>query len=153
VPAAAGRAWSGPQARWESASSRSQSEVSEPPGEEPVPLAERSHWGKKIAAGEFVTSVEIMPAKGWVATPMIQQSHQIKQAGIDAVSLLDGSRAQSRMGAVPSAMIIEREVRIETVFHYCCRDRNMMRMVSDLVGAAAAGLRNILIITGDPPTM
>ena len=128
-------------------------EEAEPGGQQPVPLAERSRWGRKIAGGEFVTSVEIVPPKDWVATSMIEQCREIKEAGVDAVNVLDGPRAQSRMGSVPSAMIIEREVGIETVFHYSCRDRNMMRMIGDLLGAAGAGLRNILIITGDPPAM
>ena len=73
-------------------------------------------------------------------------------AGVDAVNLVDGPRAQSRMGVVPAALIVEREVGLETVFHYTCRDRNMLGMLSDLLGAAAGGLRNVLIVTGDPPT-
>ncbi len=126
---------------------------SEPEGEEPVPMAERSAWGRKLAAGEFVTSIEILPPKDSVATGMIEGCRRIKAAGADAVSLLDGPRALSHMASLPSAMIIEREVGIETVFHYACRDRNMLRMISDLLGAAGAGLHNILVITGDPPAM
>src|SRR5207237_1181838 len=64
-----------------------------------------------------------------------------------------GPRAQSRMGVLPSAILIQKEVGIETVIHYCCRDRNLLGMLSDILGAHAAGLRNILIITGDPPKM
>jgi homocysteine S-methyltransferase len=77
----------------------------------------------------------------------------LKAAGIDAVNVPDGPRAQSRMGVLPSALLIEREVGIETVIHYCCRDRNLLGMLSDILGAAATGLRNILVITGDPPKM
>jgi homocysteine S-methyltransferase len=87
------------------------------------------------------------------AGPMLEQCRALKIAGVDAVNLPDGPRAQSRMGALPSALLIEREVGIETVAHYCCRDRNLLGMLSDLLGAHAAGLRNILIITGDPPKM
>jgi homocysteine S-methyltransferase len=72
---------------------------------------------------------------------------------VDAVNVPDGPRAQSRMGALLSSLMIEREVGIETVTHYSCRDRNLLGMLSDILGAAAAGLRNILIITGDPPKM
>ena len=122
-------------------------------GAQPVPLAERSRWGSKIAAGEFVTSVEIVPPKGVDPAPMLVQCRALKAAGVDAVNVPDGPRAQSRMGVLPSAMLIEREVGIETVIHYCCRDRNLLGMLSDILGAAAAGLRNILIITGDPPKM
>jgi homocysteine S-methyltransferase len=72
---------------------------------------------------------------------------------VDAINVPDGPRAQSRMGALMSALLIEREVGIETVIHYCCRDRNLLSMLSDLLGAAAHRLRNLLIVTGDPPKM
>jgi homocysteine S-methyltransferase len=83
---------------------------------------------------------------------MLAQCRALREAGVDAVNLVDGSRAQSRMGVVPAALLVEREVGLETVFHYTCRDRNMLGMLSDLLGAAAGGLRNVLIVTGDPPT-
>jgi homocysteine S-methyltransferase len=70
---------------------------------------------------------------------------------VDAVSVLDGPRARSGMSAIPAALILQREAEIETIVHYTCRDRNMLGMLSDLLGAAAAGLRNLLIVTGDPP--
>ena len=127
--------------------------VTAPAGVTPVPVAERSRWGRKLATGEFVTTVEIVPPKGVDAAPMLAQCRALKAAGVDAVNVPDGPRAQSRMGVLPSAMLIEREVGIETVIHYCCRDRNLLGMLSDILGAAAAGLRNILIITGDPPKM
>ena len=73
--------------------------------------------------------------------------------GVDAVSIPDGPRAHSRMSAIPTASVIERDVGIETVVHYTCRDRNMLGMISDLLGAAAAGLRNLLLVTGDPPQL
>jgi homocysteine S-methyltransferase len=72
---------------------------------------------------------------------------------VDAVNVPDGPRAQSRMGALLSGVMIEREVGLETVVHYSCRDRNLLGMLSDLLGAAAAGLRNLLLVTGDPPKM
>jgi methionine synthase I (cobalamin-dependent)/5,10-methylenetetrahydrofolate reductase len=127
--------------------------ISAPQGLEPVPLANRSRWGRKIAAGEFVHSVEILPPRGWQTDEMLRKCRTLKIAGVDAVNILDGPRAQSRMGALASAMIIEREVGIETVVHYTCRDRNMLGMISDLLGAAAASLHNLLIVTGDPPRM
>src|SRR5579859_5314265 len=118
-----------------------------------VPLAERSHWGAKLARGEMVTTVEILPPKGVDPAPMLAQCRALKAAGVDAVNIPDGPRAMSRMGVIPSALVIERETGIETVIHYCCRDRNLLGMLSDVLGAAAAGLRNILVITGDPPKM
>jgi homocysteine S-methyltransferase len=121
-------------------------------GTPPVPLEARSQWGRKLTAGEFVRSVEVVPPRGWDPEPMLEQCRALREAGVDAVNLVDGPRAQSRMGVVPAALIIEREVGLETVFHYTCRDRNMLGMLSDLLGAAAGGLRNVLIVTGDPPT-
>ena len=118
-----------------------------------VPLGERSGLGRKLASGERVTTVEILPPKGWNPAEMIEQCRTLQEAGVDAVNILDSARAQSRMGVLPAALIVQREVGLETVFHYTCRDRNMLGMLSDLLGAAAGGLRNVLIVTGDPPAM
>ena len=120
---------------------------------EPVQLAARSRLGAKLAEGRFITTVEIVPPKGVDPSPMFEQVRQLKAAGVDAVNVPDGPRAQSRMGALLSAVMIEREVGLEAVVHYACRDRNLLGMLSDLLGAAAAGVRNLLIITGDPPKM
>src|SRR5438094_1653487 len=127
--------------------------VAAPAGVAAVPLAQRSRFGAKLARRELVTSVEIVPPKGVDPAPMFAQCRALKAAGVDAVNVPDGPRAQSRMGALLSSVIIEREVGIETVTHYSCRDRNLLGMLSDVLGASAAGLRNILIITGDPPKM
>ncbi len=127
--------------------------VQAPAGVEPVPLAERSAWGRKLAAGAFLRTVEIVPPKGVDAAQMLGAARQLKAAGVDAVNVPDGPRAQSRMGAVLSALLIERETGLETVVHYTCRDRNLLSMLSDLLGAAAHGLHNLLLVTGDPPKM
>jgi len=127
--------------------------VAPPAGVAAVPLARRSCFGAKLAAGQLVTSVEIVPPRGVDPAPMFAQCRALKAAGVDAVNVPDGPRAQSRMGALLSSIMIQREVGIETVTHYSCRDRNLLGMLSDVLGAAAAGLRNILIITGDPPKM
>jgi methionine synthase I (cobalamin-dependent)/5,10-methylenetetrahydrofolate reductase len=119
----------------------------------PVPFAERSKWAAKLAARKFVTSVEIVPPRGVNADKMIADVGALRAAGVDAVNVPDGPRAQSRMGAVMTSLLIEQRVGIETVTHYCCRDRNLLGMLSDLLGASAVGLRNILLITGDPPKM
>jgi homocysteine S-methyltransferase len=120
---------------------------------EPVPLADRSRWGGKLARGEFVASVEIVPPRGVDASRMLDGVRALRDAGVDAVNVPDGPRAQSRMGALLTSVLIEQRVGIETVTHYCCRDRNLLGMLSDLLGAAAIGLRNLLLITGDPPKM
>lgn len=120
---------------------------------DPVPFAERSRFSGKIARGGFVTSVEIVPPKGCDPSKMIEGVRKLKEAGVDAVNVPDGPRAQTRMGALAVSVIIEQQVGIEAVTHYACRDRNLLGMQSDLLGAAALGLRNLLLVTGDPPKM
>ncbi len=122
-------------------------------GAEPMPLVSRSKWGKRIANGEFVTTIEIVPPKGPNAEAMLKGVESIRDAGVDAVNVPDGPRAQNRMGAIAVAVLVQQRVGIETVLHYCCRDRNLLGMHSDLLGCAALGLRNLLLITGDPPKM
>jgi homocysteine S-methyltransferase len=118
-----------------------------------VPLEERSHWARKIARGEFVTTCEVLPPKGCDPEKTLDSIRLLKRAGVDAVNIPDGPRAQTRMSAQATAVLVEREIGLESVLHYCCRDRNLLGMMSDLLGAAALGLRNLLIITGDPPKM
>jgi len=120
---------------------------------EPVPFRDRSRLAAKLAAGEFVTSVEIVPPRGVDADKLLADAATLRDAGVDAINVPDGPRAQSRMGAIMTSLLIEQRVGIETVTHYCCRDRNLLGMLSDLLGASAMGLRNMLLITGDPPKM
>ena len=124
-----------------------------PAGVDPAPLETRSNWGHKIAHGEFVTTIEIVPPKGPNPEAMIKSVQSIKDAGVNAVNVPDGPRAQNRMGAIAVAVLLQQRVGIETVLHYCCRDRNLLGMHSDLLGCSALGLRNMLLITGDPPKM
>ena len=84
---------------------------------------------------------------------MLDDVRRLKDAGVDAVNFPDGPRAQSRMGALLTSVLIQQQIGIETVTHYACRDRNLLGMLSDLLGAAAIGLRNLLVVTGDPPKM
>ncbi len=118
-----------------------------------VPQEKRSRWSAKIARGEFVTSVEVLPPKGCDAQKTLDSIRLLKDAGVDGVNIPDGPRAQTRMSAQATAVLVEREIGIEAVLHYCCRDRNLLGMMSDLLGAAALGLNNLLLITGDPPKM
>ena len=120
---------------------------------EPVSPLERSNWSRKVAVGEFVTSVEVLPPKGIAAESTLKNIALLKDAGVDAVNIPDGPRAQTRMSAQATAILVEQKLGIEAVLHYCCRDRNLLGMMSDLLGAAALGLHNLLIITGDPPKM
>jgi len=122
------------------------------PGRSPVPLGDRSRFGAKLAQGHFVTSVEIVPPRGVDTVKLELDAAALHKAGVDAINVPDGPRAQSRMGAIATSLIIERHG-IEAITHYCCRDRNLLGMLSDLLGASALGLRNLLLITGDPPKM
>ncbi len=118
-----------------------------------VPPEKKSRFARKIHNKEFVTSVEITPPRGCDPSKVLKSAHLLQEKGVDAINIPDGPRASSRMSAMMLAQIIEREVDIETIMHYTCRDRNILGMQSDLLGAYASGLHNILIITGDPPKM
>jgi homocysteine S-methyltransferase len=118
-----------------------------------VALKDKSHWAKKIASGEKVTSLELLPPLGVNPEAVLQRAAAVKKAGIDAINIPDGPCASSRMSALLTAVMIEQKVGIETILHYTCRDRNLLGMQSDIIGAQAIGLRNILAITGDPPKM
>jgi homocysteine S-methyltransferase len=118
-----------------------------------VPALEKSRWARKIAAGERVYSVELLPPQGVSADKIVKSSMELREAGIDAVNIPDGPRASARMSAILTAVMIEQRAKIETVLHYTCRDRNLLGMQSDMLGAHAIGLRNMLIVTGDPPKM
>lgn len=120
---------------------------------DPVALDRRSAWGRKLARGEMVASVELIPPHSWDSSEVTSPARELKVSGVDAVTVVESPHSRSRMGALSAALIIERDVGLETIVHYTCRDRNMLGMISDLLGAAAAGLRNILIVSGDPPTM
>jgi len=119
----------------------------------PMPPEARSRWSRKLATGQFVTSVELVPPKGMDSMKLLEKTRQIQALGADAINIPDGPRAVARMSALATASIIEREVGIETVLHYACRDRNLLGIQSDLLGAAGLGLRNILAVTGDPPKL
>lgn len=122
-------------------------------GAEPVPFSDRSRWGRRLAAGEFVTTIEITPPKGPDPSAMLVSVQKIRDAGVDGVNVPDGPRAQNRMGAISVALLIQQRIGIEAILHYCCRDRNLLGMHSDLLGCAALGINNLLLITGDPPKM
>jgi homocysteine S-methyltransferase len=117
------------------------------------PLGERSRFGGKLAAGEWVTSVEITPPMGYDLAKTIERSRACAKAGVDAINIPDGPRASSRVSPLVTAIRIQNEAGIEAVLHVTCRDRNIIGVQSDLLGCAAAGVRNLLIVTGDPPKL
>lgn len=118
-----------------------------------IPTCDKSSLAQKICNGEFVTSVEIVPPRGTDASVPIEQAKLFKEAGVDAINIPDGPRALSRMGASYLSLLIQQQAEIEVILHYACRDRNLLGMVGDLLGAYASGIKNILLITGDPPKM
>lgn len=120
---------------------------------EPIAAAQRSQLAHKILSGKKVTSIEMVSPGGTDFSPMLQKVKICQDAGVDAINIPDGPRANSRISPLISALEIERRLGMETVLHYCCRDRNLIGIQADLLGAAVAGLRNLLLITGDPPKL
>lgn len=123
------------------------------PDIEVVARQDKSRLASRLAAGRFVTFVEIVSPRGVSAAGEIGKARLMNYHGIDVINIPDGPRASARMSALALAVQIQREVGIETVLHYTCRDRNVIGMQSDLLGAHALGLRNILAVTGDPPKL
>lgn len=118
-----------------------------------VPLESRSPLGAKLARGEFATMVEIVPPKGIDVRKEVEGARFLKSVGVDAVNIPDSPRASARMSNQALSLLIQREVGIDAILHYTCRDRNVLCIQSDLLGAAAVGIRNLICITGDPPKM
>ena len=117
------------------------------------PLAERSKLGADLAAGKFIALVEIVPPRGISPHRELQAATLLAQNGVEAINVPDSPRASARMSALSLCLQIQQQVGIETVLHYTCRDRNVLSIQSDLLGAASLGLRNILCLTGDPPKL
>ena len=118
---------------------------------EPKPLAKKSRFGGKLARGQKVTTVELLPPRSCDLSGMLEKVRACHHAGVDAINIPDGPRASARISPMIAAIAIHERVGIEPILHYCCRDRNLIGMQSDLLGGYAAGIANFLIITGDPP--
>jgi len=116
-------------------------------------LAQRSKLGRKLAMGEFVTLVEIVPPKGVDFQKEIEGARYLMSSGIDAINIPDSPRASARLSNMALCVLIQQQVGIETVLHFSCRDRNVLGMQSELLGAFSMGIRNLICITGDPPKM
>jgi homocysteine S-methyltransferase len=118
-----------------------------------LPMAQKSKLGAKLAEGKFVSFVEILPPRGVDAKLEIEGARRCAEAGIDCINVPDGPRASARMSAQVTCQLIQAQAGIEAVNHFCCRDRNILGIQSELLGAHAAGVRNLICITGDPPRM
>jgi len=118
-----------------------------------VAIAEKSQLGAKLAAGKFVAFVEILPPRGVNAAKEIEGARICREAGIDCINVPDGPRASARLSAQVTCQLIQQQAEIEAVLHFCCRDRNILSIQSELLGANTVGVRNLICITGDPPRM
>ncbi len=118
-----------------------------------VPVAEKSGLGAKLAAGTFVVFVEILPPRGVDPAKEIEGARMCAAKGIDCINVPDGPRASARLSAQVTCQKIQEQAGIEAVLHFCCRDRNILGIQSELLGAHAVGVRNLICITGDPPRM
>ena len=125
----------------------------EPPKVEPVPIVERSSFANKLYSGKFCISVELDPPRGLDPTKALAGATFLKEQGIDVVNIADGPRAVARMGPGAMANLVHKQCGMESVVHVCCRDRNILGLQMDLIGAHALGQHNILAVTGDPPKM
>ncbi len=124
-----------------------------PPSANGVPPVARDHKSRlahTMSAGRFVVAVELMPPRGFQTEQVLDRARRLKIRGVDVISIPDGIRAGARLSALSLAVLIEQQAGIETVLTYACRDRNLLGIQSDLLGAHAMGLRNVLLVTGDP---
>jgi homocysteine S-methyltransferase len=120
---------------------------------EPVARAEKSRMANALARHAFMVSVELVPPRGYQSESLVEQARQLRIHGVDLVSIPDGPRASARMSALAAALLVQQQAGVETILHYACRDRNLLGMQSDLLGAHSMGVRNVLLITGDPPAV
>ena len=116
----------------------------------PIPLGQKSRLAHAMVQGRFVTLVELLPPRGFQADQVLDRARRLKIRGVDAINIPDGQRGGARLSALSLAVLIEQQAGIETLLHYACRDRNLLGIQSDLLGAHAMGIRNLLLITGDP---
>jgi homocysteine S-methyltransferase len=132
---------------------RVQVAAAETPRKPPAPFAEKSRLAWKLAHGQWVATVELVPPRGYDLSDTIAKSKTLHRHGVDAVNIPDGPRASSRISPLITALRIQQEAMIEVILHCCCRDRNLIGMQGDLLACAASEIRNILFITGDPPKL
>ncbi|MBA3639393.1 MAG: methylenetetrahydrofolate reductase, partial [Acidobacteria bacterium] len=116
-----------------------------------VPRPEKSRMANELARGGFVVAVELLPPRGYDAHGLIEQARQLRIHGVDLVNIPDGPRSGARMSALSASVLVQQQAGTETILHYACRDRNLLGMQSDLLGAHSMGIRNVLLVTGDPP--
>jgi homocysteine S-methyltransferase len=115
-----------------------------------VERKDKSHLARSLADGRTVLAVELLPPRGYDCTAALESARSLKRRGIDVISIPDGFRGGAHISALSLAVLVEQQAGIESVLHYSCRDRNLLGIQSDLLGAHAMGLRNLMLVTGDP---
>jgi homocysteine S-methyltransferase len=118
-----------------------------------MPIAERSRLGGRLVRGEFLVSVELTAPPGSDLTRTKQQVAELLRGGVDVVNIADGPRASARMANIAVCARLAAESAVEPILHVCARDRSFLGLIAHLLGAQGLGLRNLVIITGDPPKM
>ncbi|MEN6561095.1 MAG: bifunctional homocysteine S-methyltransferase/methylenetetrahydrofolate reductase [Acidobacteriota bacterium] len=118
-----------------------------------IPVRERSPLGRKLADGVFVTSVEVVPPRGFDPSAAVEAARKLEKHGIDGINIPDGPRASARMSPMALASILTASTGLDIILHYTCRDRNLLGIQSDFLGLQANGIRNVLVVTGDPPKL
>jgi homocysteine S-methyltransferase len=116
----------------------------------PVARERKSRFAHALARGRFVVAAELLPPRGYQTDAVVEHARRLKIGGVDAITIPDGPRGGARISALSLAVLIEQQAGIETLLHYACRDRNLLGIQSDLLGAHAQGLRNLMLVTGDP---
>jgi methionine synthase I (cobalamin-dependent)/5,10-methylenetetrahydrofolate reductase len=141
----------GSQTRTNPGARRGAARVTVSPLVAPVPRPEKSRMANGLARGAFTVSVELVPPRGFRVDELVERARQLRIHGVDLVNVPDGPRAGARMSALSAAVLVQQQAGIETILHCTCRDRNLLGLQSDLLGAHSMGVRNLLLITGDPP--
>jgi homocysteine S-methyltransferase len=118
-----------------------------------VPRPEKSRMANCLSRNAFLVSVELVPPRGFDAHELVEEARQLRIHGVDLVNIPDGPLASARMSALSASVLVQQQAGIETILHYACRDRNLLGMQSDLLGAHSMGIRNVLLVTGDPPAV
>jgi len=116
----------------------------------PIAREQKSRLANAMARGKFIVAVELLPPRGYQTEQVVERARRLKIDNVDVVAIPDGQRAGARISALSLAVLIEQQAGIETLLHYACRDRNLLGIQSDLLGAHAMGVRNLMLVTGDP---
>jgi methionine synthase I (cobalamin-dependent)/5,10-methylenetetrahydrofolate reductase len=127
--------------------------ASAPPPPAKVGLGARSRLGARIAAGEFAVSVELTAPAGTSIDKVKADVAALRAGGVDVINIADGPRASARMSNLAVCARLAAETGVEPILHVCARDRSFLGLVAHLLGAHGLGIRNLVIITGDPPKM